>query len=433
MLDTTTLWFGATGANYQLVSNTGRITSDDWSPSYGIDIEGSDEAMWAAMYWHGVSQHRLAMDIHNPGAGPLEGWYSWQADPNWCDDACKPYISDDACPPGPEFTKDDGDTYAVLASDQVCASGVDSVQDYSLGVPGAWDWENFGAPFDNDSTMGLYVKSITIGVNDADAGLLGSMTLEVFEFTERNSEEILGWKFGAWADWDVGAIVGGNKDTMYIDRSISTAWNTAHTPGSVEEAWGFIKVPFGCVCVCGDCGGNAVREPLKNVVTLDSDNSMYGANAGDYFDSVYYYASLPPGEYTMPNAVSKRDQSMHVTLVEKDTIDADETFTFGVAVFGLHGMADPQSSTELVPLAHMVNKFAGWGRGDVNNDNKINLCDIIYLAATVNGGPGAVPFKHLSDVNCDGIIDMLDVNYLVDFYFNCGPCPIGKWLCKPNL
>jgi hypothetical protein len=255
------------------------------------------------------------------------------------------------------------------------------------------------------------------------------MTLEVFQFTERNSEEILDWKFGVWSDFDVGAMAS-DKDTMYIDRSISTTWNTAHTPGAVDQAWGFIKVPFGCASVGTT---NAVLAPLKNVVTLDSDNSMYGANAGDYFDSTYIYASLAPGEYTMPDAVSQRDQSMHATLVEKDTIDADESFTFGIAVFGLHGMADPQSSTELKPLAHLVNKFAGWGRGDVNNDNVINLADICYLAKTVNGGPGAVPFKHLSDVNASGTPDpdAADLQYLIDFYFNHGPHPVGAWLCEP--
>jgi len=424
LLDTTTLWFGASGANYQLVSNTGRTTSDDWSPSFGIDIEGDDDAMWAGAYWHAVSQHRLAIDLHRPLFGPLEGWYSWQADPNWCDDACKPYLDATLCI-GPELTKDGGQTYAALATTEVCASGVDSVQDYSLGVPGDWDWENFGAPFHNDSTMGLYVKSVTIGVNDADAGLLGSMTLEVFQFTERNSQEILDWKFGLWCDTDAG-VVAGDKDSMFIDRSISTVWNTAATQFAHDAAWGFIKVPFGC-------GTGADHTPLKNVVTLDSDNSLYGANAGDYFDSTYYYASLPPGEYSMPNAVSQRDQSMHATLVEKDTIDADESFTFGVAVFGLHGMTDPQDPAELVPLANLVNQFAGWGRGDVNNDGAINLADIVYLAATVNvtGAPGAVPFKHLSDVNADGNIDILDVDYLIDFYFNCGPCPMGAWLCSP--
>jgi len=49
------------------------------------------------------------------------------------------------------------------------------------------------------------------------------------------------------------------------------------------------------------------------------------------------------------------------------------------------------------------------------------------LAGTVNGGPGAIPFQHLSDVNADTAIDMLDVDYLIDYYFNCGPCPVGDF------
>ena len=56
------------------------------------------------------------------------------------------------------------------------------------------------------------------------------------------------------------------------------------------------------------------------------------------------------------------------------------------------------------------------------------IADIIYLAATVNNaGPGAIPFAHLGDVNADGNINMTDVNYLMAYYFDCGPCPMGDW------
>ena len=83
---------------------------------------------------------------------------------------------------------------------------------------------------------------------------------------------------------------------------------------------------------------------------------------------------------------------------------------------------------EIAPLAHLVNKWAGFGRGDVNDDGNINLVDIIYLAGTVNGGPGAVPFEHLSDVNDDSAIDDADVTALIDYYFWCGECPAGSFI-----
>ncbi len=76
----------------------------------------------------------------------------------------------------------------------------------------------------------------------------------------------------------------------------------------------------------------------------------------------------------------------------------------------------------------MVNKWVGFGRGDVNNDNSINLADLVYLSQTVAGGPGAIPFAHLADVNADGAIDAADVTFLVNYYFNYGNCPSGAFI-----
>jgi hypothetical protein len=57
------------------------------------------------------------------------------------------------------------------------------------------------------------------------------------------------------------------------------------------------------------------------------------------------------------------------------------------------------------------------------------------LAAHVNsGGPGAYPFAHLGDVDADNDVDVADLNYLIDYYFQCGPCPAGDWVildCTP--
>ncbi len=85
---------------------------------------------------------------------------------------------------------------------------------------------------------------------------------------------------------------------------------------------------------------------------------------------------------------------------------------------------------EVAELAQLVNKWAGFGRGDVNNDGVINLADITYLASYVIDdatNPGPIPFMHLGDVNNDGNIDAADVDALVTFYFECGACPVGDW------
>ncbi|UCD17189.1 MAG: hypothetical protein JSV44_12175, partial [Candidatus Zixiibacteriota bacterium] len=57
----------------------------------------------------------------------------------------------------------------------------------------------------------------------------------------------------------------------------------------------------------------------------------------------------------------------------------------------------------------------------------IDLVDIIFLANYVNGGNGPYPFEHLGDVDADEDVDTDDVAYLINYYFNGGPDPLGDW------
>jgi hypothetical protein len=91
-------------------------------------------------------------------------------------------------------------------------------------------------------------------------------------------------------------------------------------------------------------------------------------------------------------------------------------------------MADGDTYAE---IAHTANAWAGFERGDVNFDHKIDLVDIAYLIDYVKQCPGAKgpwPFEHQGDVNCDDAINDLDVAFMIAYYFDFGPCPCGEWL-----
>ena len=408
LIDTTDLNFGMGAANIQSVTNTGRIaTGDDWMVPWGMDIDGDDASIFqGAFIWaNGVYEQAINTQAWH-GQGEEYSYWSHQPDPNWCDFECKAWLEEDVdlyCLGG---YSDDGINYVPITGNLVCKTYLDSMQDFSLGG-GTWDWENFGAPFDNSLTMGLWCESRTVGA--VDFAPFKDLTIEIMEITERNGEEVLDWKMGAVMDYDVG------DDETSFDRDGSAAWVTESGVGDV--AWGMMKFPFGC-----GTNPNVDFEPMINAVQLCGDNAWWG----DIYlgDSAWKWLNLAPGEYASTENGS--DREAHFTIASHNW-EGDDTYELAVAQFGMHGITGG-SSVEIVALGKLANKWVGAGRGDVNNDGLIDLADIMYLVCFVNlEGPGPIPFMHLGDVNCDGVVDMDDVLYLVDYLYDDGPCPCFDW------
>jgi len=421
LADTTWLHFGAAGVNYQVVYNTGRLGTGDLVSNapklgnFGFGSPSTNADFYQGTYFYAVDSHRIAMSSQDWSTGGFEAeaWVSLQADKNFCDNTCKPLIKLGVAL-GSAST--DGIAYSNLTGDLVCKSYIDSVQNFDLGA--GWNWRNWTASFDNAMTMGLLVKSNTFGVTSAPLGFeeLNNLTVEVMRFTERNGAAVNNWKFGSMIDYDIGS------DTASIARSISTAWSCTRGKPATGNAMGQIKIPFGG---CGD-------SPMKNVKALDAKAAQFATTAANhgsaYWDSAYYYMNLPAGGYShVPLIVSASDQEFHATIAEHN-FTGNETITFAVANFEKLAIANPWDSTNFSAMARLVNKWMGFGRGDVNNDGTINLADIVYLADGVAGsGPGAIPFASMGDVDGNDLIDGADITYLVNYYFNHGSCPVGQF------
>jgi len=400
LTDTTDLWFGVGYSNFQHVFNHGRLADGSW-PEHGFYIDGDGAMYYQGSYIYSVSQRRFAVSSRD-WSGDGNEWISMQADPNWCDASCKPAIEFGYTVPD---ISTDGLTYTTVAADMVCRSYIDSVQNFDLGA--GWSVENWTAPFDNDSTIGLYVKSRVIGAAD-EAGLANA-TVDIMEVTERNGNAVPGWYFGSVQDYDVGS-----GDVAGIDVSVSTAY--AFAGGQSTGIWGQIKLPFGCG-----------QTPILNTHGMQGAQALYTPDF--YFDS--QYVNMTRVTPFSSQVVAGGDFEQHNTFVKRD-IAPNESFSYAVAHFAFptepHGGSNSSAPAVVKDLSRLLNKWVGWGRGDMNNDNVINLADVVYLAGTVNfAGPGAIPFEHLGDVNASGGIDQADVDYLIAYYFSCGPCPLGDW------
>jgi hypothetical protein len=63
--------------------------------------------------------------------------------------------------------------------------------------------------------------------------------------------------------------------------------------------------------------------------------------------------------------------------------------------------------------------------GDPNSDGVINVADIIYLVNYLfKGGPLPMPILESGDSNCDGKVNVADIVYLVAYLFKGGPKPV---------
>jgi hypothetical protein len=431
VIDTTTLHFGAGGANHQLVTNTSRLGTGDWTPGSGgpgnIVIDGDDASYYQGGFGYGVAQRRIAMHTQDwttyavgSAKDDEDGAYvSMQPDPNYVNGDCKPAVGTSVAVP--DYTLD-GVTYASLNATAVYSSFLDSVQLFDDGT--GWDWSlvadlNYDSPFDNDSTMGLYVNSRTIGVTDAPVGqnleLLNSFTTQVLEITERNGGTVNDWAMFGFHDYDIGA------DTVQMNVGASAGWTWDKGGGS--QVWGMAVIPFGP----GYTG-------MWNTIGIVGESGAQGFwEYGTYWDSAYIYCTdYPQGSIPLTddgNMTTEGDGEAHHSLYRDMSFGPNETKTLGILHWSLQ-LANPgvAGSPEVVAMTGIANKFAGFGRGDMNNDNDTDLGDLIQLANFLfHGGVGPIPFAHLSDVNADGVSNLTDVNYMVDYYFNYGPAPIGDW------
>jgi hypothetical protein len=417
LLDTTYLHFGVGAGNTRIVSNSLTLSEGDWDP-HSADIDGADAAEFQGCFLFGVTQHRIAMNVSTWVSGEqlTRRWLSAVPDPNYCSFGCKPALSS-GVGLGAYWS---GGGYVGITGDVICKSFIDSVQNFDTA--GYWNWNNIeNAVYDNDSTMGLRADARVIGTVDVPE--LHGVTIEIFDFEMRDGGDLPDWKFGYLMDYDVGG------DTAIMFREISTGVSTrANFTGN--DAWGITKIPFGCG-----------YEPIKNIFALDAGQGQFEQTEGHgnpYWDSAYYYMSLPIGEYGH-NMGSARDQEFHATLIEHD-FTGGEHLQFGAAMWGLNNFLDSAGAANegaadietYRPMANFINQWAGFGRGDVNNDGAINLTDIIMLGAIINGVvPGAIPFEHLADVNAisdpGSGVTAADLAYMINFYFFCGPCPEGAW------
>ena len=167
-----------------------------------------------------------------------------------------------------------------------------------------------------------------------------------------------------------------------------------------------------------------ISGPGGKVITGYSISQALRVYDGQYMDSLYYWMeNLGWGndEPTVP-------QDRSIILVDTNyTLAPGEMRMEKYLKWGYPAAIAPGGDAAWRTFIYLLLHQEGFYRGDVNQDGKLNVTDVIY---TINylfkGGPSPVEFKSQGDVNCDGNTNVTDVIYIINYLFKGGVPPIDK-------
>ncbi len=388
--------FGTAGEEWY--SNRGEIGDANVSNDFSLD--GSDDPLYEGTMFFMTSMDDAAWNLYGSTVPTNFGFlYPFYVGP-YVDQDCGGCDFGVTLPV--EYTTDGGNTYANTQGDLCTFAMIDSLQ-------GAGLWPQQSGP-----AMGLLIKYREVGTYGAD---FDGFKVIVLNIINRNATALNGLFYGCFIDWDIGT------DGGFADPAKGYSYQI--DPGT-GDVYGTIGLPLE-----GSYFPDGTKtDPMYNARIIDNATSVYPTAACPdcILDSLYAWVTDIPdgGFYYEPDDPTTVDKSSLTTFGMTD-LAGNGQHDYGFALYGMFASADPNGDTEA--MAAFINKYVGFGRGDVNNDGVIDLRDLVRLSNYVaNGTNGPEPFLHLGDVNNDGAVDGLDCSYLAAYYFMGGPPPKSDFM-----
>lgn len=162
------------------------------------------------------------------------------------------------------------------------------------------------------------------------------------------------------------------------------------------------------------------------VVSVKEVGDNYGASAKAVM--IYLPNSQPEvsffiGKGFILNNKESQGYLVDLTILNKENILSGKA-TIGQRTFKIRG--EVLSSPAVFSEGEVTTPSLIALRGDVTGNGIIDVQDIVFLVNYLNkGGPAPNPLE-IGDVNGDGLVDSEDLDYLTDYLFKNGPAPYGK-------
>jgi len=237
---------------------------------------------------------------------------------------------------------------------------------------------------------------------------------DVFVIKNTGATDIEGLKDGMWLDLDISA--GGTGDLADFNEQYRSIW--MYDVAAPDSVFGMTKKPL----VVDTLG---VGEKAITGYSISQALRVYD---GQYMDSLFYWMENLGWGNDDPTVPEDRS----IILVDANyTLKPGEMRMEKYLKWGYTAAITPGGDAAWRTFLYLLLHQEGFYRGDVNQDGKLNVTDVIYLINYLfKGGPSPIEFKSQADVNCDGNTNVTDVIYIINRMFKGGPAPIDKnrWL-----
>ena len=252
---------------------------------------------------------------------------------------------------------------------------------------------------------GLEVTMIAVGFMDTLFGG-GEAILQEF-IVENQFMEPVDFHFSLFLDWQVGdpLLNLSHYDSLYN-------YYYQYSTSVPNEVVGVMRIP------------DKDTSILKGFLSVD--NYTY-INPQDGWRKDSLWSCMNRG--TWDNSAGPTDLSALLTS-QPFTLESGEKHLESYWLYGYSMFGDKSGDPFERFLFHLL-KLKGYYRGDVNCDGVIDIGDVVYLINYLfKGGPAPLPFADQGDVNISGVVDIGDVVYLINYLYKNGSQPIDydRWL-----
>jgi hypothetical protein len=239
---------------------------------------------------------------------------------------------------------------------------------------------------------------------------------DVFVLENTGTDPIICLEKAVWLDFDISA--GGTSDQSYGSQPFQSKW--MWNAGAPDSVYGLTKIPVGTKAITG--WGLSQPDRVYDGQYLDSLKYwMENLGWGDDNDLIAMDRSILIADACFDLAPVGMPGSMHINKWLK---------------WGFEGLLFPQADTTVYPAQYAkwrhflynILHQEGFYRGDVNQDEWLDVNDVVFLKKYLAGGQPPIEFIDQGDVNCDGNVDNADLVYLKAFLCKGGggPAPIDK-------